>query len=320
MQELYKALLKKKKGDEKSDPMEQNAKMGVLNDIHKMASNDLGHDIHGIKKVSVMSTDDAGMKQGLKKAQELVAHKPGHSMSDNDADDVSNDMHQESQRHKLNKHSEMTDQADGMANKMGDEEHDSDKSMEGYADGGEIEHQHDQTTEFMENGPEEMSKEWGPGRNYAQGGMIHPGQYGEAQANVVGTPHQNLQSEGMNTRYAAPTMAKEKGSARNYAEGGMVKNRFGDPHGTDAHEPTDVEHQSLQHNNSFAAAQPTINKERDTTETQKMGTPKMNSKGTGTHGTHASPDPADEYSDLEPDDLEALISHLQKFRKSAPTF
>ncbi len=315
MQELYKQLIKKKKGNEKPDELEQHAKMGVLKDIHKMASDDLGHDIHGIKKVSVMSTDDAGMQEGLKKAGEFLAHKPGHSMSDDDADRVSDDMHQESQRHKLDKKSEMSDQKDSMANKMGDEEDDSDKAMEGYA----------------------------------EGGMINPGQYGEAEADEKGTPHQNLQSQGMNTKYAEPTIRKEKGSARNYAQGGsvehqhdqttdfmengpeemakewgpgknyadggMVKNRFGDPHGDDASEPHDVEHQSMQHNNMFGAAGPTISKE------QGSANPHLKGSGKDMHNNRPMADQnVDDYGDLDDSDIEALIKHLQSKRKSAPTF
>lgn len=280
MQEVYKSIMKKKRDQDDMDPMEKHAMMGVLKDIHGMASNDMGHDMQGLKKISVMSDSDAGMKEGLKKAGEIEAHKQGHSMSDNDANRVSNDMHKESQRHKLNKNSETTDEADDMADPMGDEEADSKKAMEGYAkggminpgqfgedqadvvgtphqhrqdhgmntqyarptiqkeydpyqrmsDGGSVEHQHDQTMEFMEDGPMEMRKEWGPGKNYASGGMINPGAFGEAQADVVGTPHQKRQDHGFDTGYAGTEMHKEMGTGMRRLQGDGSDTHNSKPH------------------------------------------------------------------------------------------
>ena len=311
------ALMKhKKKGQ--MDEKEAHAKMGVLKDISDMANNDLGHDIQGLRKVSVMSTDDAGMQEGLKKAQEFVAHKQGHSHSDDDANRVSDDMHPESQRHDLDHESETTEQEDGMADAHGDLKRKGEKAMEGYA----------------------------------KGGTIHPGQYGEDQADVVGTPHQMLQKHGMNSQYARPTIskewdpaknyasggevehqhdqtedfmengpaeiAKEWGPGKNYADGGMVKNKWGDPRTTDPSEPTDVERQpELQaHGMDTKAAQPTIDKERDMKKVSAHQHSVADAMQKGTHGTHGPVDPADEYADLEPDELEALIAHLQKHRKS----
>lgn len=312
MSDLMSALMKHKKRG-KMDDHEAHAKMGVLKDIHDMAANDLGHDIKGIKKVSVMSTDDAGMQEGLKKAQEFMAHKQGHSHADDDADRVSDDMHQESQRHKLDKHSEMNDQADGMADAHGDEHELGEKAMEGYAkggmihpgqygedeadvvgtphqmlqkhgmnsqyakptmkkewdpaknyaEGGQVEHQHDQTEDFMENGPAEMSKEWGPGKNYANGGMVNPGQYGEDQANGTGSGKQSRQSKGMDTKAAQPTIDKEARSSNPSLVGDMKDEHHNKPHAAEN---------------------------------------------------------VDDYGDLDADDVEALIAHLQRFRKSSSSF
>jgi hypothetical protein len=294
----------KKKG--KADPEEAKAKMGVLNDIHKMASDDLGHAIKGIKKVSVMSDSDEGMKEGLQKAGEMVAHKPGHSMADKDANDVSDDMHAESRRHKLKKNSETTDEDDGMADAHGDEEEKGEKAMEGYA----------------------------------KGGMINPGQYGEAQADVVGTPHQNRQNHGMNTKFAAPEMkkewdtnryadggevehqhdqsldfmengpaedAKEWGPGRNYADGGMIHpGQYGEAEADEKGVP----HQSMQHNNMFAAAEPTIGKERYSSNPHLMG------NGSDEHHNKPEADEnTDDYGDLDNEDIEALIKHLMAKRK-----
>jgi len=277
MKELMQALMKhKKRGN--MDEKEMHSKLGVLKDIHDMASNDLGHDIHGLKKVSVMSDSDAGMQEGLKKAGALVKEH-GSTMADEDADRVSDDMHSESKRHQLAHHSEMSDEEDGMADAHGDLHRQGAKAMEGYA----------------------------------QGGMIHPGQYGEDEADVVGTPHQSRQDHGMNTQYAQPTINKEKGPAKNYAKGGMV-----DP---DAEVGGEVaEHQHDQKHKIMQHSAETIAKEKD----NKMVSGKQHSVADamqkGTHGPHGSPDPADEYADLEPDELEALIAHLQRHRKSSSSF
>lgn len=239
MEELYRSLMKGKKKPE-DDQEDKNAMLSVLKDIHKMASDDLGHDIHGVKKVSVASNDDEGLAAGLDKAKDMLRQKNMmHSahINDEDADESSADMHPESRRHKLMKHDEMSGEADGMANPHGDAD-----DEVGMAYGGEV----------TDNQDEE-----------------------EHMADVVGAEHQRLQSRGVDSKASMPTVKKEKdtsappaGSKAYMADGGMVK-----------------------------------------------GT-----KGQGTHGTHASPDPADEYADLDPEEIEALIAHLQRFRKSSPTF
>lgn len=246
MEEMYKAIMKgKKRGKGDMDENEMKSKLGVLQDIHKMAQDDLGHDIHGLKKVSVMSDSDEGMKEGLKKAGELAAHKQGFSHSDDDANDVSDDMHAESRRHKVAKHSEMNDEEDGMADSHGDEPQKGKKAMEGYADGGMIhsgqygedeadvhgaEHQHDQTHEFMENGPEEMKKEWDPGRNYANGGMIHSGAFGEDEADAHGAEKQHFERHGIDSRAAMPTIGKEAHSSNPHLMGSGKDEHNNRPH------------------------------------------------------------------------------------------
>lgn len=72
MEEMLKALMKKK-GKEEIDPKLKDAKMKVLKEIHSMASDDMGEDIKGLKKVTVASPDQEGLEKGLEKAKEMVA-------------------------------------------------------------------------------------------------------------------------------------------------------------------------------------------------------------------------------------------------------
>ncbi len=67
----------KKAGMGKMSPVEQNAKMSVLNHLRDMANEELGGKLKGIKKVSVMSDSPKGLETGLDKAKELVDPKAG---------------------------------------------------------------------------------------------------------------------------------------------------------------------------------------------------------------------------------------------------
>lgn len=66
---------KKKKNEEdmKMSPMEQQAKMSVLDGMKGESDKDLLGKLQGLKKVSVASNDPEGLKLGLEKAQELVS-------------------------------------------------------------------------------------------------------------------------------------------------------------------------------------------------------------------------------------------------------
>lgn len=59
------------------DPKEAQAKMGILKEIHDMASGHMGDEVKGMKKVEVMSPDKAGLQAGLSKASDLVKSAPG---------------------------------------------------------------------------------------------------------------------------------------------------------------------------------------------------------------------------------------------------
>lgn len=63
-----------KKADKK--PSNKKAgKMAALKGLHRMASDMMGADMAGMKKVSVMAKDKSGLKAGLKKAEKIVGEE-----------------------------------------------------------------------------------------------------------------------------------------------------------------------------------------------------------------------------------------------------
>lgn len=74
MEDKLKKLMKHKSGKE-MHPIEKEAKMKSLGELHQMAKDMLGERLHGMKKVSVMSPDKAGLEAGLSKAKEMLEGK-----------------------------------------------------------------------------------------------------------------------------------------------------------------------------------------------------------------------------------------------------
>lgn len=71
---LDKLMKLKKKGSEMSD-VEKDAKMSVMKDLRDRAASSLGEKLKGMKKVSVASDSEAGLKEGLDKAKEIMEGK-----------------------------------------------------------------------------------------------------------------------------------------------------------------------------------------------------------------------------------------------------
>lgn len=69
---MLKKLMEKKK-DKVLDPDYKNAKMGVLQALHKDMGDMMGEDVKGLKKVTVASPDKEGLSVGLEKAKELLS-------------------------------------------------------------------------------------------------------------------------------------------------------------------------------------------------------------------------------------------------------
>lgn len=61
-----------KKEEKKKVSSKAKGKMSALKSLHKMASDMMGADMAGMKKVSVMAKDKKGLKKGLEKAEEIV--------------------------------------------------------------------------------------------------------------------------------------------------------------------------------------------------------------------------------------------------------
>jgi len=80
--------LMKAKGDKKIHPIEKEAKMRSLGELHSMAKNMLGDRLQGLKKVTVASDSKEGLEKGLSKAKEIVDGK----LSGNNVSDVSPEM------------------------------------------------------------------------------------------------------------------------------------------------------------------------------------------------------------------------------------
>jgi len=84
MNDRMNALLEKKKKEGKSMPEhEKNAKLGVMEDLHKMASNAMGGKLSGLKKVTVASDSPEGLSHGLDKAKEIMGdNEMQHGLED----------------------------------------------------------------------------------------------------------------------------------------------------------------------------------------------------------------------------------------------
>lgn len=146
MEEMMKALMKKKKSEHDMPDHEKAAKMHVLHQIHKMASDAMGDDIKGLKKVTVASNDDQGLQEGLAHAKQmLAAHHPDRD-DDADAEGVSHDM-RPGKRHEVDNKDELSDEepeekdedhSRGMHNMSPAEMKHDDHKMKGYARGGMI--------------------------------------------------------------------------------------------------------------------------------------------------------------------------------------
>lgn len=78
----FKKLLEKKKQEGKQmSPERLEAKQKVLSELRGMANESIGKDLPGLKKVTVASDSDEGLKEGLDKAEEVVEEMPSEEES-----------------------------------------------------------------------------------------------------------------------------------------------------------------------------------------------------------------------------------------------
>ena len=82
MEKMLKEIMKKKKPDMNMDPNKKKAKMDILKEISGMAADDMGEGMKSYKKVTVAAPDSSGLKEGLKKAEDMVGNKSSSDESE----------------------------------------------------------------------------------------------------------------------------------------------------------------------------------------------------------------------------------------------
>jgi len=80
-------LMKSKKEKGMLSPMEKKAKMGVLHGMKDMATQAMRDKLKGLKKVTVASDSEEGLKKGLSMAEKLMRLKEGKSEDEESEDD-----------------------------------------------------------------------------------------------------------------------------------------------------------------------------------------------------------------------------------------
>ena len=82
--EMFKRMLEKKKP---LSDVERDAKSGVLKDLRDYASGLMKERLDGLKKVTVASDSEEGLKEGLEKAEEILETKE-ESSEEEDPEDM----------------------------------------------------------------------------------------------------------------------------------------------------------------------------------------------------------------------------------------
>jgi hypothetical protein len=81
----------------KMSSLEQKAKMKALKEANGMASDMLKGHLSGLKKVTVASDSKSGLKEGLKKAEEIVKEEDDSSPFGRFSDDEESQAHEDSE-------------------------------------------------------------------------------------------------------------------------------------------------------------------------------------------------------------------------------
>lgn len=92
MQKFQKMLEKKSKGEKPLSDMEKEAKMSVIDEMRKMADDQMGGKLDGLKKVTVAANSKPGLAEGLDKAKQILGH--GEEGSDDEEASESPEMEQ----------------------------------------------------------------------------------------------------------------------------------------------------------------------------------------------------------------------------------
>lgn len=83
-------MMGKKKEEEGGGDMKKDAKLSVLKELRKMASDMMGDDVKGgmMKKVTVAAPSSEGLKEGLHKAEDMMEGAPEAAEEDEGYDDM----------------------------------------------------------------------------------------------------------------------------------------------------------------------------------------------------------------------------------------
>lgn len=75
MKHMLEKLMEMKKGKKPLSENEKKAKMSAVKDLSSIAKEAMSDGMKGLKKVTVASNDEEGLKSGLEKAKELLGDK-----------------------------------------------------------------------------------------------------------------------------------------------------------------------------------------------------------------------------------------------------
>ncbi len=102
MMEEFKNLLLKKQKEQAKKPVDKDklkAKAEMMKQLSDLLGKDMAEDVKGMKKVTVASDSSEGLKEGLKKAKDIMDKKP-------DLEEEMKEMEDESSDHELDESSE----------------------------------------------------------------------------------------------------------------------------------------------------------------------------------------------------------------------
>lgn len=105
MMEEFKKLLFKKQKEQASKPVDKDklkAKAEMMKQLSDLLGKDMAEDVKGMKKVTVASDSSEGLKEGLKKAKEIMDKKPDleDEMKDMEDESAENEMEESSEKEK----------------------------------------------------------------------------------------------------------------------------------------------------------------------------------------------------------------------------
>lgn len=94
---MMKMLMDKKRSGKELQPGEKEAKMKVIKDLRQMAEQIMKDDIKGMKKVTVASPTQEGLKEGLEKAEDILESNSEDMSEESEDEEMSEEYAEESE-------------------------------------------------------------------------------------------------------------------------------------------------------------------------------------------------------------------------------